>query len=79
MGRGIFLRAHHSNPPDERCKSRTSAPVQNFSNDVSPPRCFIPPTTSEKARRIAELRIALADAAPLFQARIRRDQEGGRS
>jgi hypothetical protein len=39
----------------------------------------MPPTPGEKARRIAELRIVLADAAPIFRARIRREQEGGRS
>jgi hypothetical protein len=73
------VRAHYSNRPTERCKSRSSAPTENFADVDSPPHRSIPPTPGEKERRIAELRIVLAEAAPLFQARIRHDQEGGRS
>jgi hypothetical protein len=73
------VRAIHSNPTTERCKSRKPAPPEIPADVASPPRRSIPPTSSEKASRIAELRVVLADAAPLFQARIRRDQEGGRS
>jgi hypothetical protein len=35
-----------------------------------------PPTPDEKARRLAALRAALADATPAFQARARRAGEG---
>jgi hypothetical protein len=73
------VRASYSNRPTERCKSRKPAPPEIPADVASPPHHFIPPTPGEKTRRIAELRIVLADAAPLFQARIRRDQEGGRS
>lgn len=73
------MRAHYSNRPTERCKSRSSAPIDNFDDVTSPPRRSIPPTPGEKARRIAELREILADAAPLFRFRSRHDQEGGRS
>ena len=69
------MRAGYSNRPTERCKSRKSAPTENLADVASPPRRSIPPTNSEKSRRIAELKIVLADAAPLFQARIRREQE----
>jgi hypothetical protein len=60
-------------------KSCKSTPPENCADVAAPPRRSIPPTPGEKARRIAELRAALADAAPLFQARIRREQEEGRS
>jgi hypothetical protein len=36
----------------------------------------VSPTTDEKARRLAELRVVLADAAPQFQARARHSGEG---
>jgi hypothetical protein len=73
------VRAGYSNRPTGGCKSRKPTPPENSSDVASPPRRPIPPTNGEKARRVAELRIVLADAAPLFQARIRREQEGGRS
>jgi hypothetical protein len=72
------VRASHSSQLTERCKGRKPAPPENFSDVASPPPRPIPPTNGEKARRIAALRLALADAAPLFQARVRREQEGGR-
>src|SRR3954470_13142288 len=78
-GEGVLVRADYSNRPSGHCNGRSAAADKNFSDDDSPPRPFILPTPGEKARRIAELRIAMADAAPLFQARIRREQEGGRS
>lgn len=73
------MRAGYSNRPTGRCKSRKSALPKIGSTVASPPQRFVPPTNSEKARRIAELRVVLADAAPLFQARTRHQQEGGRS
>jgi len=72
------VRASHSSRPIERCKGRSAAPVQNRSHDVSPPRRFIPLTPAERARRIDALRTALVGTALLFQARVRRGEEGSR-
>jgi hypothetical protein len=53
-------------------------PIEN-SSEAPPPGRFVPLTPADRARRLADLRAALTDAAPLFQARIRREQEEGRS
>jgi hypothetical protein len=43
---------------------------------ADPPRCSIAPTPDEKARRLAALRVALADSAPQFYARAHCAGEG---
>ena len=58
---------HHSSRPTNQCKGR-SEPITENSSD-SPPR-FGPLAPDDRARRLAELRTALAGAAPTFQARI---------
>ena len=63
-----------SKPPEEG-KPRRPAFAGISSAAVAPPRCFGPPTPDERARRLAALRAALADAAPQFHARARRAGE----
>jgi hypothetical protein len=70
---GYSIRLHST---DNR---RQSPALEFFSDEASPPRRFPSATPGEKARRLAALRAALADAAPLFRARIQRAQEEGRS
>jgi hypothetical protein len=65
----------HSSRPTHQCKGR-SEPITENSSDA-PPRCG-PLTPEDHARRLAELRTALADAAPTFQARIRAGEWGER-
>jgi hypothetical protein len=72
------VRAGYSIRPDKRCKGRSDGPVENPS-EAPPPHRFIPPSPADRARRLAELRATLKDAAPMFQARVRHVQEGGRS
>jgi hypothetical protein len=72
------VRAGYSNRPDKRCKGRSDGPVENPS-EAPPPHRFVPPSPADRARRLTALRAALADAAPLFQARVRRDRQEGRS
>ena len=57
----------HSSRPTNQCKGR-SEPITENSSDA-PPR-FGPLAPDDRARRLAELRTALAGAAPTFQARI---------
>ena len=57
----------HSSRPTHQCKGR-SEPITENSSDA-PPRSG-PLTPDDRARRLAELRMALADAAPMFQARL---------
>ena len=64
-----------SKPPAEG-KPRESALAEISSATADPPRCSIAPTPDEKARRLAALRAALADAAPQFHAHARRAGEG---
>ena len=66
---------HPSKPPAEG-KPRSSDFAEISSATADPPRCSIAPTPDEKARRLAELRAALADAAPQFHARARHAGEG---
>jgi hypothetical protein len=68
------VRASHSSRPAERCKDTPKNPPAA----AEPPRRPIPLTPPERARRIDELRTALAGTAPLFQARLRRGEEGSR-
>jgi len=57
----------HSSRPTNQCKGR-SEPITENSSDALPR--FGPLAPNDRARRLAELRTALADAAPTFQARI---------
>ena len=57
----------HSSRPTNQCKGR-SEPITENSSDAPP--CFGPLAPDDRARRLAELRTVLADAAPTFQARI---------
>ena len=59
----------HSSRPTNQCKGR-SEPITENSSDTPPTRRCIPLAPDDRARRLAELRTALADAAPTFQARI---------
>jgi len=65
----------HSSRPTYQCKGR-SGPITENSPDA-PPR-YGPLTPEDRARRLAELRTVLADAAPTFQARIRAGEGGER-
>ena len=64
----------YSSRPTMQCKGR-SEPITENSPDA-PPR-FGPLAPDDRARRLAELRTALAGAAPLFQARIDAGEWGG--
>jgi len=65
----------HSSRPTNQCKGR-SQPITEISSDA-PPRSG-PLTPDDRARRIAELRTALVNAAPTFQARLRTGEQGER-
>jgi hypothetical protein len=65
----------YSSRPTDCCKGR-SEPITENSSDA--PLRFGPLALDDRARRIAELRTALAGTAPLFQARIRAGEQGGR-
>src|SRR5512135_1540151 len=75
-GEGVLMR--HSSRPTNQCKGRSEPITENSSSDQvdlvssSAPlsRRFGPLAPDDRARRLAELRTALADAAPTFQARI---------
>ena len=58
----------HSSRPTYQCKSRSEPTTEN-SPDALPRRGPLAP--DDRARRLAELRTARADAAPTFQARLR--------
>ena len=68
----------HSSRPTNQCKGRSKPITENSSSDqvdlvsssAPPTRRFGPLAPDDRARRLAELRTALADAAPTFQARI---------
>jgi hypothetical protein len=64
--------------PIGRCKTRSSDPPEN-SVDAPPFRRSVPLSPADRARRLAELREVLADAAPTFRARIDAGEEGDRS
>jgi hypothetical protein len=65
----------YSSRPSDCCKGRSHFITQNSSDAL--PR-FGPLAPEDRARRIAELRTALAGSAPLFQAHVRRGEEGSR-
>jgi hypothetical protein len=65
----------HSSRPTNQCKGR-SQPVTENSPNAPPTRCCGPLAPDDRARRLAELRTALADAAPTFQARLRAGEQG---
>jgi hypothetical protein len=65
----------YSSRPTDCCKGR-SEPITENSSDA-PPR-FGPLAPDDRARRLAELRTALAGAAPTFQARIAAGERGER-
>ena len=68
---------HHSSQPTNQCKGRSQSITEN-SSDAPTTRRFAPLTPDDRARRLAELRTALAGAAPMFQARIRAGERGER-
>ena len=74
-GEGVLM--HYSSQPTDRCKSR-SEPITENSSDAPPIRRFGPLAPDDRARRVAELRTALAGAAPTFQARIDAGEQGER-
>ncbi|HMB06938.1 MAG TPA: hypothetical protein VKP69_24785, partial [Isosphaeraceae bacterium] len=59
----------YSSRPSDCCKGRSEPSTEN-SADALPIRRFGPLAPYDRARRVAELRTALAGAAPKFQARI---------
>jgi hypothetical protein len=67
----------YSSRPTNQCKGR-SEPITENSSDAPPIRRFGPLASADRARRLAELRTALADAAPTFQARLRAGEQGER-
>jgi hypothetical protein len=58
-----------------QCKGRSHFITENSSDA---PQRFGPLAPADRARRLAELRMALADAAPTFQARLRAGEQGER-
>ena len=74
----------HSSRPTNQCKGRSEPITENSSSDQvnlvssSAPqsRRFGPLAPDDRARRLAELRTALAGAAPTFQARLRAGEQG---
>ena len=70
------MSTYHPSIPSEEGKRRKSAFAENSSATAAPPRCFGTPTPEEKGRRLAELRVVLADSAPAFQARLRAGEQG---
>lgn len=69
------MRASHSSRPTDGCKRMPKNPPAA----AGPQRFSLPLTPAERARRIHELRTALAGTAPLFQARVRRGEGGDRT
>ena len=67
----------YSRRPTNQCKGR-SEPFTENSSDALPTRRFGPLTPDDRIRRLTELRMALADAAPTFQARLRAGEQGER-
>jgi hypothetical protein len=65
----------HSSRHTNQCKGR-SEPITENSSDTPPTRRFGPLAPDDRARRLAELRTTLTDAAPTFQARIRTEEQG---
>src|ERR1700694_3737548 len=81
-GEGVLMR--HSSRPTNQCKGRSEPITENSSSgqvdlvSSSAPlsRRFGPLAPDDRARRLAELRTALAGAAPTFQARLRAGEQG---
>jgi hypothetical protein len=69
------VRAGYSSRPTNQCKGRSHFITENPS-DAPPPRRFGPLAPDDRARRLAELRTALAGAAPTFQAGIHAGEQG---
>jgi hypothetical protein len=65
----------HSSRPTNQCKGR-SEPITENSSDAPLSRRCGPLAPEDRARRLAELRTALAGAAPTFQARLRAGERG---
>jgi hypothetical protein len=70
-GEGVLMR--YSSRPSDCCKGRSEPSTENSSD--APPR-FGPLAPEDRARRLAELRTALAGAAPTFQARLLAREQG---
>ena len=69
------MRTGYSSRPTGQCKGRSDS-FTGISSDAPPPRRFGPLSPDDRARRLAELRIALASTAPAFRARCRAGQLG---
>ena len=67
----------YSSRPSDCCKGRSEPSTEN-SSDAPPIRRFGPLAPDDRARRVAELRTALAGAAPTFQARLCAGEQGER-
>jgi hypothetical protein len=74
-GEGVLMR--YSSRLTNQCKGRSHFITEN-SSDAPPTRRFGPLAPDDRARRLAELRTALAGAAPKFQARIDAGEQGER-
>ena len=72
-GGGFYV--NYSNQPLAQCKGRSDS-FTEISSDAPTTRHLGTPTPEEKARRVAELRTALANSAPEFQARIDAGEQG---
>ena len=72
-GEGVLVR--YSNCSQAQRKGQSHSITEN-SSDAPPIRRFGPLASADRARRLAELRTALADAAPTFQARLRAGEQG---
>ena len=69
------MRTGYSNPPLAQCKGRSDS-FTEISSDAPTTRRFGTLTPEDRARRVAELRTALADSAPEFQAQLRAGEQG---
>jgi hypothetical protein len=67
----------YSSRPTNQCKGRLITITEN-SSDAPPTRRFGPLAPDDRARRLAELRTALAGTALMFQARLRAGEQGER-
>jgi hypothetical protein len=68
------VRLESLSQPNDPCKGRSPV-LTEISPDSPPPHRTVPLSPDDRARRLAEIRALLADAAPTFRARIAGESE----
>jgi hypothetical protein len=68
------VRLGNVSQPIDRCNVRSGV-LTEISPDAPTPRRSVPLSPGERARRLAKIRAVLADAAPMFRARIAGESE----